>query len=81
MNAKDKEVLINYINLRINVLMECLEEMDLIYICRYINLILKSYDMTIEDMKADIKAEFNYNIEVDIIKKVSNIEREVTGYR
>ena len=81
MNAKDREVLINYINLRINVLMECLEEMDLIYICRYINLILKAYDMTIEDIKADIKAEFNYNIEVEVIKKVANIEREVTGYR
>ena len=61
--------------------MQGLEEIDLIYICRYINLILKSYNMTIEDMKADIKAEFNYNIEVDVIKKVSNIEREVTGYR
>ncbi len=81
MNIKDREVLINYINLRLDILMQGLEEIDLIYICRYINLILKSYNMTIEDMKADIKAEFNYNIEVDVIKKVSNIEREVTGYR
>ena len=69
MTIKDKKVLINYINLRLDILMQGLEEIDLIYICRYINLILKSYDMTVEDIKADIKAEFNYNIEVEVIKR------------
>lgn len=81
MNIKDKQILTDYVNLKLNILTPDINNIDLIYICRYINLILKAYDMTIEDIKADIKAEFNYNIEVEVIKKVANIEREVTGYR
>lgn len=81
MNIKDKQILTDYVNLKLNILTSDINNIDLIYICRYINLILKAYDMTIEDIKADIKAEFNYNIEVEVIKKVANIEREVTGYR
>ncbi len=81
MNEKDKQVLINYINLRLDILSQEIYEIDLIYICRYINLILKAYDITVEDIKADIKAEFNYNIKIEVIEKILNIEREVMAYR
>ena len=81
MNEKDKQVLINYINLRLDILSQEIYEIDLIYICRYINLILKAYDITVEDIKADIKAEFNYNIKIEVIEKILNIEREVMAYK
>ena len=81
MNEKDKQVLINYINLRLDILSQEIYEIDLIYICRYINLILKAYDITVEDIKADIKSEFNYNIKIEVIEKILNIEREVMAYR
>ncbi len=81
MSTKDKQVLINYINLRLDILSQETYDIDLIYICRYINLILKAYDITVEDIRADIKAEFNYNIKREVIEKILNIEREVMAYK
>ena len=81
MNIKDKQILTDYINLKLNILAQDINNIDLIYICRYLNLILKAYDMTIEDIRTDINKEFNYNIKIQVIEKVLNIEREVTGYR
>ncbi len=81
MNEKDKQVLINYINLRLDILAQEIYGIDLIYICRYMKLILKAYDITIEDVKAEIKAKFNYNIKIEVIEKILNIEREVMSYR
>nr|WP_317357975.1 hypothetical protein [uncultured Tyzzerella sp.] len=81
MSTKDKQVLINYINLRLDILAQKTYDIDSIYICRYINLILKAYDITVEDIRADIKAEFNYNIKREVIEKILNIEREVMAYK
>ena len=81
MNIKDKQILTDYINLKLNILAQDINNIDLIYICRYLNLILKAYDMTIEDVRTDINKELNYNIKIQVIEKVLNIEREVTGYR
>ena len=81
MNIKDKQILTDYVNLKLNILTPDINNIDLIYICRYINLILKAYDMTTEDIKIDIKEKFNYNIKIQVIEKVLNIEREVIGYR
>ena len=78
MSTKDKQVLIN---LRLDILAQKTYDIDSIYICRYINLILKAYDITVEDIRADIKAEFNYNIKREVIEKILNIEREVMAYK
>ncbi len=81
MNIKDKQILTDYINLKLNILAQDINNIDLIYICRYLNLILKVYDMTVEDIRTGINKEFNYNIKIQVIEKVLNIEREVTDYR